>query len=246
MSQLLEAISMSRKLFLSALVFVFICAAPARATTVTASGAGPLPSSAEDLTGVVNLSEILGTVDFPLGVDMFKIDITNAADFSAITNPVAFGVPDTELFLFDSTGLGVYGNDDISFSNTLSCLPSADSGNPCLSSRPAGVGPVTDGDYYLAVTRSANDPQSSGGNIFSEILSTDVTGPDLGMGGGSPITNWDNNVNASPDFDLINFDITLTGTAPVTTPEPSTWALILAGLLFISLRRTRLARPPVV
>jgi hypothetical protein len=236
---------MFRKLLLPAVpLLILISAAPSGATTITASGAGPLPGSAEDLTTVVNLSEIVGTLDFPLGVDMFAIDITDAADFSAITNPAGpFGVPDTELFLFNSGGFGVYGNDDISFSNTLSCLPSADVSNPCSSTRPAGVGPTTDGVYYLAITRSANDPQSVGGNIFSEILSTDVTGPDPTMGGPDPINGWDNNVFTSPNFDQVNFDITLTGTGPIgTAPEPPTWALFAAGLLFISARK-KLRRP---
>jgi hypothetical protein len=235
---------MFRKLFLPAVaLLLLISAAPAHATTITASGAGAFPGTAEDLTTVVNLSEIVGSLDFPLGVNMFAIDITDAADFSAFTSEVAFGVPDTELFLFDSGGFGVYGNDDASGTNTLSCLPSADVSNPCSSTRPSGVGPTTDGIYYLAITRSANDPQSIGGNIFSEIFSTDVTGPDPTMGGPDPINNWDNNVFTGPDFDLVNYDITLTGTGPIsTTPEPATWALFAAGLLLISLRRSKVRR----
>jgi hypothetical protein len=235
---------MFRKLLLPALaLLVSISAAPAHATTVTAFNPGALPGSAEDLTAISDLTEIVGTLDFPLGVNMFAIDITDAADFSAITNPAGpFGVPDTELFLFDSLGFGVYGNDDISFSDTLSCLPSADVSNPCSSTRPAGVGPVTDGVYYLAVTRSANDPESIGGDIFSEILSTDVTGPDPTMGGPFPINDWDNNVFTSPNFDLVNYDITLTGTGPVGTPEPATWLLLAIALLLISLRRSKIRR----
>jgi hypothetical protein len=115
-------------------------AVPAFADMVAAADAGSLPSSAQDLSGDLSLTEITGTLDYPLGVSMFKIDIANPLDFSAQTVGVAFGVPDTELFLFDSSGLGVYLNDDASGSDTLSCLPSADSGNPCSSSR-NGLGP---------------------------------------------------------------------------------------------------------
>jgi hypothetical protein len=238
---------MFRKLLLPAVaLLVLISAAPARATTVTALNPGALPGSAEDLTTVVNLSEIVGAIPDQLGVDMFAIDITDAADFSAITNPAGpFGIPDTELFLFNSGGFGVYGNDDISGSDVLSCLPSAEVTNPCVSSRPAGVGPTTDGVYYLAITRSANDPESVGGNIFSEILSTDVTGPDPTMGGPDPINGWDDNVFTSPNFDLVNYDITLTGTGPVGTPEPASFALVGVGSLFVLLCRTRFARLPV-
>jgi len=218
-------------------VLILSCAPAAWANTVIASGAGSLPSSAQDLTGI-NVTQILGNLDFPLGVDMFKIDITDATDFSAITTAVSFGVPDTELFLFDAGGIGVYANDDISGSNTLSCLPSADSSNPCLSTRPIGVGPITDGAYYLAITRSANGPTSVGGEIFSSVLSTDVVGPDPTMGGGSPITGWDGNVYASSDFDLTAYDITLTGTS---IPEPATWALIATGMVLVIFRRKQLA-----
>ena len=148
---------------------------PAFADTVAATGAGSLPTSAQDLSSDLSLTGITGTLDFPLGVSMFKIDIMNPLDFSAQTVAVAFGVPDTELFLFDSSGLGVYENDDASGSNTLSCLPSADSGNPCSSAR-NGLGPLTAG-IYLAITRSANLPMSSSGYIFSfPTFSTDVVG----------------------------------------------------------------------
>ena len=230
---------MWQKLLLPSVVALLVlsCGAPAKADTVTASGAGPLPGSAEDLTGV-NVTEILGTVPFPIGVDMFKINVTDFADFSAMTiGPGAFGIPDTELFLFDASGFGVLANDDISGSNTLSCLPSADSGNPCVTSLPAGIGPTSDGTYFLAVTRSANSPlDGSSNDIFSSGASTDVLGPNSGTG---PVASWDNNVFTSPDFDLINFDITLTGAS--ATPEPTTWALNAAGLIFILVAKRQLA-----
>ena len=230
---------MSRKFLLSAVaVFALICASSVRADTVVASGAGSLPGTAQDLTGM-NVTEITGSIMDQLGVEMFEIDITNAAGFSAMTvNPGAFGIPDTELFLFDSSGMGVYGNDDIDGGNTFSCLPSAVVSNPCSSSRPGGVGPMTDGDYFLAITRSANSPLDGSDNyIFTSVLSTDVVGPNAGTG---PIADWDGGVFTNPDFDLVNFDILLTGTTAV--PEPGTWALIAAGFVGIFLRRKQLAR----
>jgi hypothetical protein len=68
---------------------------------------------------------------------MFKIDIANAEEFSAIVISSPFGVTDTVFALFDSTGLGVYLNDDISGADTLSCLPSTVA-NPCLTALPPG------------------------------------------------------------------------------------------------------------
>jgi hypothetical protein len=183
------------------------------------------------------VTQIIGNLDFPFGVDMFKIDITNFLDFSAITTALAFGVPDTELFLFDAAGIGVYANDDATASDTLACLPSADSSNPCPSTRPAGVGPTSNGTYYLAITRSANGPISIDGEIFTFLASTDVVGPDLTMGGGSGITGWDDNVFTGSDFDLTAFNIALTAASPIAVPEPATWTLIAIGLVFVLVRR---------
>ena len=164
---------------------------------------------------------------------MFKLFLNPASLFSAITIPViANGVPDTELFLFDSNGVGVYMNDDQTFSDTLSCLPSV-TDNPCPSSAPGGVGPMTSGVYYLAITRSANMAIDSMANdLFAPVLSTDVAGP----ASSNSIAGWDNNVFTSPNFDEVNYDIILTGTAP----EPATWMLTAgAGLALLLLRRKR-------
>jgi hypothetical protein len=236
---------MSQRLFLTVVAaLILICAAPAHADTVTAMNPGDLPGTAQDLTGV-NVTEITGTITDPNGVDMFKINITDFADFSAMTIGSAFGIPDTDLFLFDASGLGVEANDDaggngIGFS--LSCLPSAGVSNPCLSPLPAGVGPTSDGIYFLAIGQSANFPLSTDGEIFTTLLSTDVVGPDLTMGGNSPVIGWDDGSFASPDTDLTGFDILLTGTAPVSAPEPATWALIGMGFLAVFLRRKQHAR----
>jgi hypothetical protein len=200
-----------------------------------------LPGSAQNLTGT-GVTQIVGNLDFPLGVDMFRISITNFANFSAVTMGVAFGVPDTELFLFNASGLGVFANDDATASNTLSCLPSVGGGNPCSSSRPAGVGPTSNGTYYLAITRSENDPLSVAGDIFNILNSTDVVGPDTTMGGGSPITGWDGDVFTGPDFDLTGFDILLTGTSLSTVPEPPTWLLVAIAMWGFVLRRTQFTR----
>ena len=212
----------------------FLACGVAYGDVVIASGAGPLLPSAEDLSGTT-VTEIQGSRSSdPNDVSLFEIDILNPLDFSAITVDAGpFGIPDTELFLFDSTGLGVYFNDDIDFSNTLSCLPSSDLSNPCPTPA-AGLGPALPGIYYLGIARSADGPLDASNNeIFTNVLSTDVVGPNDGVG---PLAGWDNFVFTQPNFDLVNYDIDITG----TTPEPATWILSAGALLAIGMFRRRL------
>lgn len=210
---------------------------PACASLIVASGAGALPGNAEDLTGVY-ATEITGSIPDttdPLAVNMFAIDIPVPADFSAITIGSPFGITDTELFLFDSNGVGVYANDDISGSNTLACLPSVVA-NPCPTAQPPGIGPLTPGIYYLAITRSSNMPVSDLGEIFTILNSTDVVGPDPTMGGTDPIIGWDGGAFTSSDTDLVNYDILPTG---VTAPEPATWIATGAACLLLAMLRRK-------
>lgn len=80
------------------------------------------------------------------------------------------------------------------------------------------------GTYYLAISRSANYPLDNLGNeIFNPISSTDVVGPSSTH----PLASWDGGAFTSPNFDLVNYDIVLTGT---TVPEPGTWLMGAIGL----------------
>ena len=221
-------------------LYLLVVSSAAYGGLIVASGAGPLLPSAEDLTGT-DVTEITGSLSTdPNDVSLFEIDIINPVDFSAMTVDAGpFAIPDTELFLFDSTGLGVYFNDDISGANTLSCLPSSDAANPCQTPA-AGLGPSASGIYYLGIARSANGPQDASSNeIFTNILSTDVVGPNAGAG---PLAMWDDNAFTQPNFDLVDYDILITGTTPATpsTPEPATWVLSAGVLLAIGMFRRRL------
>jgi hypothetical protein len=223
-------------IFFAMLVFV---PGVAWGSLVIASGAGALLPGAEDLSGV-NVTEIQGSLTTdPTSVSLFEIDILNALDFSALTVDAGpFGIPDTELFLFDSSGAGVYFNDDIGGGDTLSCLPSADSANPCPVLAP-GLGPVTAGIYYLGIVRSADGPLDGVPNeIFSNLLSSDIVGPNSGVG---PLAGWDNGAYTQPNYDLRNYDIILTGTTPAA-PEPATWILTAAALLAAGSLRGKLLR----
>jgi hypothetical protein len=219
----------------STLLYFVVCGlAYGGPVIVSATGAGPLLASAEDLTGT-GVTEIQGGLSGdPNDVSLFEISILDPLDFSALTVDAGpFGIPDTELFLFNSAGLGVYFNDDITPSNTLSCLPSSGLANPCPTPA-AGLGPATAGNYYLGIARSANAPLDASGNeIFTNVLSTDVVGPNPGVGA---LAGWDGGANTQPNFDLVNYDILITG----TQPEPATWTLAAGALLAAGLFRRRL------
>jgi hypothetical protein len=192
-------------------------------------------ATAENLTGA-DPTEILGSLNGdPNDVAIFQIFIWEPLNFSAMTvDAGAFGIPDTVLSLFDSTGVGIYLNDDISGGNTFSCISTISNiTNPC----PTSGAPLPVGDYYLAISESANYPIDSFGNeIFTPTLSTDLAS----AVSTNPLAGWDGNSFTSPDTDLVNYDIVLTG----TTPEPGTWLLTAGGiglLLVVALRRRQAA-----
>jgi hypothetical protein len=214
----------------SIFILLGVLASPAFADVFVADGAGPSLQTAEDLSHAP-VTGIIG--DFGLNsndpaVNMFKIDIAQPGLFSAISLFTgAFGVPDPELFLFNSQGFGVYFNDDISSGNTQSCLPSSLAlTSPCAPV--AGLGPVSKGIYYLAITYSANGALDANGNeIFTNVQSTDVVGPNAGAG---PLAGWDGNIFTQPNSDLTGYDIQISGAA---VPEPS--SLLPSVLILVSM-----------
>lgn len=211
-----------------------LCAiVPCSADTIVANNAGATVATAENLTAV-RPTEIVGAFNGDLNdVSIFEIVNRDPVNFSAMTiSAGAFGVNDTVLTLFDSNGVGIYLNDDISGGDTFSCLPSSGAGNPCPT---AGV-TLPLGIYYLAISQSENYPLDDMGNeIFAPQLSTDLAQP-LSL---NPMAGWDGNSFASPDTDLVNYDIILTG----TVPEPGTWLLTAlgVGLIFVLARQRPLA-----
>jgi hypothetical protein len=141
--------------------------------------AGELPGTAQLTTGKENLEFITGFLESPTDVDMYAIYITGNESFSATTVGWTTGV-DTQLTLFDSSGYGIYSNDDESTEVIQSTLPDRY---------------LTPGLYYLAISDYDWDPVSDEGFIFPSHYpffhyQTDVEGP-TDVGGGSPITGWD-------------------------------------------------------
>ncbi len=205
----------------AALTSALFLAGPASAQVWNEINAGDSLTTAEGMTGVdtQTLTGIHGMLDSTLyvdstplyQVDLYRIYIDDPLNFSARTT--SSNPDDTALFLFDSTGRGVYTNDD----NT----------DDLLSTLPVG-GPQTNSFYYLAVALGGFTALDFGGsNIFMTGGSfSDVYGADPAAG---TLASWG---QGFPSFieGSFAYDIALTGARTAPIPEPSTVLLFALGL----------------
>lgn len=209
--------------------------------------AGP---SAGDLLGTAqttigggfnSLSGISGalTASVPIGgspryqVDLYKIRVSDAANFSAKTLGDGFSAGfDTALYLFDAAGLGVFMNDDIADATGLnSLLPSGNAS-----------GPISDGIYYLAVALGGYVAEGANGSpSFLAGGFTDVLGGDAGAGA---LAGW-SGFDSFSELPLSYF-IELTGASSAELPEPGTIGLVLAAGLGLWASRRRASRTPLI
>lgn len=175
--------------------------------------AGDLPAGAQDLSAE-SVVEIEGTFAAPDDVDMYKLCLPAGGGFSAST--VGGSTVDTQLFLFDSAGLGVYGNDDDG-SSRQSTLPA---GHPLT--------PQAAGEYYLAVGPFNLDPSSAGGLIFPTLAP--VLAP-TGPGASQPVSEWSGRLSGAGSY-----RVTLTGAGcsrPDTTPPSVDLRSPLDGAVYL-------------
>ena len=127
------------------------------AQTVNTSGTPPLA--------------IAGTLSDINDVDLYKIFLPANQPFQATTTLRT--IVDTQLFLFDGSGIGLYTNDDSS-GTIQSTLPSSEPFTPTV-----------EGTYYLGVTSLGNDPTSANGLIFDYNQQTPT-----GEGASLPLNGW--------------------------------------------------------
>ena len=181
----------------------FLIAAPSAFAAEELGDAGDLPLTAQEAGPAGPLTEISGEVAESNDRDMYKVCLTAGTDFSAST--VGTTGFDTQLFLFNELGTGVYANDDAVGTQRLQ------------STLPAGntLGPHAAGVYYLAVTAFNWDPQSLLGPIFPS--SSGLVGP-IGRGGALPISSWAAN-DQRPGG---SYNIVLTGTRSCIDATPPT------------------------
>ncbi|MBW4487972.1 MAG: pre-peptidase C-terminal domain-containing protein [Trichocoleus desertorum ATA4-8-CV12] len=166
----------------------------------------PGNSLLESISGTLSTGVFSGVED---AADLFKIFL-NGESFSATT--VGGADFDTQLFLFDEQGRGIYANDD-AFDNTRqSTLPA----NSAFT-------PKQPGTYYLGISSFGYDPVSAGGSIFPFFpdAPTEVTGP-TGPGGASSLSGFE-----VAGLEEGQYTVTLTGVSTgegdgaTSVPEPA-------------------------
>jgi hypothetical protein len=169
--------------------------------------AGDLRASANDM-GDSAVTQIDGSFTDAFDADVYRICLSNGTSFSAstvgATDPSSL---DTQMFLFDAQGFGIYANDDWQ-GQRGSKLPA----NHRFS-------PTTGGEYYLAISSYNRDPQSVQGEIFQDTFNRFVY-PDgvvnaNGFGAAETLSGW-NGRAAGRDGE---YRITLTGTAACVPPD---------------------------
>jgi len=180
-----------------------VIGAPAAAAAVSEQGdAGSLPASAQGWPAETPTA-IDGSFDSFSDVDLYKLCLTGGGTFSAST--VGGTTLDTQLFLFDEQGLGIYGHDDVGGGVRQSRLPAGDA-----------LTPAARGIYYLALSPFNLDPHSPLGPIFPTSFSG-LVGP-TERGAGQPVSGWSGSLGRGTG----PYTVTLEGTdaciPPDTTP----------------------------
>ena len=242
-----------RLLTAAALLAFGMATASAQAQTWTKTGnPGNLPSNAQVTVGTGALETITGVFSYTTtgaeratvnvsNPDLFAIQIDGTSPFSATTLGQPSDLYDTQLFLFDSAGYGVYANDD-----------AFDFGRGALISPDISPAP---GLYYLGIASEgivARSGTTAATDIFNNTVddttgATPFTGLRTPRPGAGPLSRW---FLSSLDVETGYYTVALTGAsfaaapnaAPV--PEASTWVSFgLPALLVLGVLARRRVKP---
>jgi hypothetical protein len=215
-----------RKLSLPVLLAAMAAGPPALADWVEFGDAGSTLGTAQVVNAGGALNSIFGSIAVNGDVDLYRFIVTDFTIFSATNNSIS-GPTDMQVFLFSSTGMGIASNDDVVFFETPGALPVGDT---LYVGLPAG-------EYLVGISRYDVEPESIGGQIFSNDVpfNFDIVGPN-GPGGLSPLTGFAGVDNSGSDPSEYRLDLT----GVVIIPLPTAVAMASPGLLMIwSPRRRR-------
>ncbi len=191
---------------------VFVETADAGATLTTATTAAGNGGS---------LLEIDGSISDAFDVDIFKLQIVDPLHFSATTVNATTSM-DTQLYLFDSTGHAVVGNDDASFFTLQSSIA-------------AGSLALTSDVYYLAVSLSGNNPINSSSQLLFTPYTANTTVV-LTPSASTSLTTLSGFDGGTYFSESGSYAINLTGVASIASavPEVSATSLALGFLALTS------------
>ena len=209
-----------------AISFIVMPELSAQAATFTEVGnAGQSLLTAQDVG--VNINAILGRLNPTSDVDLYQLNLSSGL-FGATTVGNVTNNLDTMLWLFDSTGKGIVGNDD-----SLNTSQSTITAN------------LNAGIYYLGISNYDLEPTSSLGFIFdysSLSQRTQLLSP-TGLGSTAPLTDiWQVGINGINPRGTGQYRILFNQStvAPQSVPEPDVcFGLAIFGLggLFSLLQR---------
>lgn len=176
--------------------------------------AGELVGTAQNVNGAGALTRINGTIGTADDVDLYRIAITDEAQFFAST--INNTNLDTQLFLFDNNGNGIAFNDD-------------EPGGSGLWSRISSSFVVTNGTYLLGISSYDRDAVSAGGEIWADQPFGSERAPD-GPGRTGTLSAW-SGAGSGPG----SYGIDLRGASFI--PAPGALAILGLGGLAASRRR---------
>ena len=178
--------------------------------------AGETLTSAQVIpSGPLSLESISGTISQTNPANLFKIFLTGGKTFSATTKINPGSLADPQLFLFDSSGKGIYANDDESINTQQATLPKGE-----FSPSDAGI-------YYLGISGFDYNPVGTNGSkIFPDFPDVDFKTVVKSSGDGFQLEEFDGLI-----LDGGSYNITLTGVQTAGTkavPEASSGLGLLA------------------
>jgi hypothetical protein len=188
------------------IVVLGLALAPGAFAASEVGDAGDLRSTANDM-GTGPVTQIQGTFTDGADSDLYRICLTDGSSFSAST--LGGTLLDTQLFLFNSQGYGIYANDD-----------SAGSRGSLLPARHR-FSPRAGGEYFIGISAFNRDPQSSQGEIFNNNINRTIYPDSIidanGFGASEPLSGWAGRASGPPG----SYRITLTGTTGCDSTPPA-------------------------